>query len=174
MFGAATQRPDIRPKRATIDWLCEFAAIVGVVLSIILVVVSIGDLPARIPTHFNSAGQPNSWGPRATLWLLPAVTVVMWALMSVVQLIPPRMYNYPWTITEDNAAAQYRYARRLIAVIKLECVWIFTWLTAEIIDAAERAVAGQSGALNPAFLPTMLGVLFLTIVVYFVLAFRAR
>jgi uncharacterized membrane protein len=40
-------------------------------------------LPARIPTHFNLAGQPDSWGTPAMLLLLPALGVGLYLLMTL-------------------------------------------------------------------------------------------
>jgi uncharacterized membrane protein len=48
-----------------------------------------GDLPARIPTHFNAAGIPDGFGPRNRWWLLPAISVVSAVVTVGISLMLP-------------------------------------------------------------------------------------
>jgi uncharacterized membrane protein len=60
------------------------ARIVAAVLaaySFFLIQTSLPHLPARIPTHFNLAGEPNGWGSPHMLWLLLAFQVLLAVLM---------------------------------------------------------------------------------------------
>jgi uncharacterized membrane protein len=58
-------------------------------------------LPDRIPMHFNMAGEPDRWGGRGGLVLLPVMAAVMTAgLYLVIRLLPkwaanPRYLNIP-------------------------------------------------------------------------------
>lgn len=45
-------------------------------------------LPARIPIHFGFRGEPDGWGKRGMIWLLPIISVVMVAFVAAVPLIP--------------------------------------------------------------------------------------
>jgi len=48
-----------------------------------------GDLPARIPTHFNAAGVPDGFGARSNWWLLPMINTASAALTIGVALVLP-------------------------------------------------------------------------------------
>lgn len=46
------------------------------IYSYFLIQTSLPNLPSRIPTHFNFAGQPDGWGSPHTLWVLLAFQVL--------------------------------------------------------------------------------------------------
>jgi uncharacterized membrane protein len=48
-------------------------------------------LPARVPTHWNAAGQVNGYSARFWgAWLIPLFLVGMWAIMWILPAIDPR------------------------------------------------------------------------------------
>lgn len=52
-------------------------------------------LPARVPTHWNMAGQPNGWSSRFWgAWMLPLILIAMWVIMWILPAIDPRGSNY--------------------------------------------------------------------------------
>jgi len=58
--------------------------------SFLLIETNIARLPARIPTHFNGAGEANGWGSPDTLWLLLVVQVLICGLFLAVPLLGRR------------------------------------------------------------------------------------
>jgi uncharacterized membrane protein len=58
--------------------------------SFFLIKTNIARLPARIPTHFNGAGEANGWGSPDTLWLLLVVQVLICGLFLAVPLLGRR------------------------------------------------------------------------------------
>jgi uncharacterized membrane protein len=66
---------------------------------LVFAVAVFGDLPVRIPTHFNAAGIPDGFGPRSRWWFLPAVGLLSTAVTVVIALVAPRrphLLNVPW------------------------------------------------------------------------------
>ncbi|HEV2245610.1 MAG TPA: DUF1648 domain-containing protein [Terriglobia bacterium] len=61
--------------------MARIVAAILAVYSFFLVQASLPRLPARIPIHFNMAGEPNGWGSPRTLWLLLAFQVLLAAVM---------------------------------------------------------------------------------------------
>jgi uncharacterized membrane protein len=55
-------------------------------------------LPARIPTHFDAAGNINGWGEPRMLWLLPIIATGVVGLMTLVSFFP-QSFNYPVRVT---------------------------------------------------------------------------
>lgn len=49
--------------------------------SFLLIQTNLPRLPARIPTHFNAAGEANAWGSPSTLWILLGVQVLVCGLL---------------------------------------------------------------------------------------------
>lgn len=164
-----SRRPRIDIPRSPADMVLQLVAFVGLVLVFFFTVQSWNDLPDTIPTHFNAAGQANSWGSKGTLWTLPVVTAVMYLMLTALEFFP-HTYNYPLKITPQNAERQYYLARSLLVWMKAELAVMLAYLQWEWIQSA----LGKSEGLGILFLPVILIALFSTIGVYFWQAFQAR
>ena len=71
--------------------LTQFAIVVTwgfVVASLVQAARMYRFLPARIPIHFGFRGEPDGWGSRGMIWLLPIISVLMVAFLSVIPMIP--------------------------------------------------------------------------------------
>ena len=77
--------------------------------SLFLIKTNIPRLPARIPTHFNAAGEADGWGSPDTLWFLLLVQVLTGGLFLVVPLLArrfPGTVNVGFRKLSDFAPAQ--------------------------------------------------------------------
>lgn len=128
------------------------------------------ELPERVPQHFNLRGEPDAWGGRAVLLILPMMCTFLWLLLTLARWCPPWMINLPFTVTPANAETQCRYCFSLLIIIKVEILWLFALLTWLAVQVAIGARAG----LGKVFLPLFLGILFGILAVYLWLAWRAR
>lgn len=67
-------------------------------LIVVAVIVSIAvypQLPDRVPTHWNTAGEVNGWSSRFWgAWMLPLVMATVWFIMRAIPHIDPRKANY--------------------------------------------------------------------------------
>jgi len=72
-------------------------------------------LPAKIPTHFDAAGNPNAWGSPATLLFLPAIAVFIYLLFTVVTRFPSA-FNYSVGNHPGRAASHDHHACQLDAI----------------------------------------------------------
>ena len=115
-------------------------------------------LPARIPTHFNAAGQPDGWGTPDMLWLLPVVATVIYMLMTLVSRFPGS-FNFPMRTTPATRRQLETIALNMIGWLKLEVVGLFAWIQYQTVQFARR---GQ-GTLPALFLPAVLVAVFGTI-----------
>jgi hypothetical protein len=94
---------------------------------------------------------------------------VLAALLTVVRHFP-NLANYPWPITKDHAAIQYRIIRSMLSWLKLELVWIFAYLEWGTLQVAK----GRANGLNPAFLMLTLMAIFGTIAYYLIKGYQSR
>jgi len=75
--------------------MLRLVSLAMVLYSYFLVRTSLPELPQRIPTHFNAAGEPNGWGSPDTLWTLLGVQI----LVSVIFLgVPYLGQRFPQTV----------------------------------------------------------------------------
>ena len=163
------KRPKPHIPRTPLEKTLEVLGVLGVLFIVGSLAFSWSSVPDTIPTHFNAAGQANAYGSKDTLFTLPAITVVLYVLLTVVGFFP-YIFNFPWRITEQNAEAQYRLAHTMLAWLKVELVALLGFIHWSLLQAA----LGQSEGLSIWFLPVGLVVVFGTIGVYIRLLYRAR
>lgn len=162
-------RPKIKLRRSASDWLLDFVAFAFLVILIAIPVINYGSLPETIPVHFNASGQPDGYGGRGTLWLLPAIGLFMYIMMTIIEQFP-QIYNYPVEITEENAERQYRNAGRLIRTLKTVILLVFSYLSFKTIETA----TGKASGLGKAFLPVFLLITFGVVIFYIVKSVNSR
>jgi uncharacterized membrane protein len=153
--------PKVKLKRTSLDWVIEVAGFSFLVVLIALPLIWYNKLPDTIPVHFNAAGEPDGYGGRATLWILPVTGLFMWLLFTVLEAFP-QVYNFPVKITPENIVTQYRMATRLIRILKSVILIIFSFISFQTI---KTATGGASG-LGKAFLPVFLLITFGVIIIY--------
>jgi len=116
-------------------------------------------VPAKIPTHFNSAGQPDGWGTPAMLWMMPVMATGVYLLMSLVARYPSS-FHFPGRVHPSARRGLEAVALRMISWLKAEVVFLFAWIQYQTIGFAR----GGRGTLSPLFLPVVLVVVFGTMV----------
>ncbi len=125
-------------------------------------------LTGSIPTHYNTAGNADAWGPAATLWLLPAMASALYLLMTWVAR-HPAAFNFPVRVTPFNRPRLQSIALNMIAWLKAELLGFFALIQWTVIRAARNPRRGISAL--P--MPLLLGIVFLTIALHFAAIMRA-
>jgi uncharacterized membrane protein len=162
-------RPKIKLKRTSFDWALEFVAFAFLVTLISLPLIHLKDLPETIPVHFNATGQPDGYGNRSSLWILPLTGTFMYLMFTILEGFP-QIYNYPVQITPENAVTQYRLATRLMRFLKTIILVTFSIISFQTIKTATRGAAG----LGKVFLPVFLLLTFIPIIIYVVQSLNNR
>jgi hypothetical protein len=112
-------------------------------------------LPETVPFHFNWLGQPDHFGPKLSILLLPVVSLLMYAGLSYGQRHPERS-NVPWQVNESNRAKTEELIKELLGWLKLEVLVLFSYLQWATVNIALKQMDG----LEPWFAPVMLVALF--------------
>ena len=164
-----SERPKIRPPRRFWDRVLEAIAIVSVLCGIYLVFQAWPTLPQTIPTHFDAAGNADGFGPKGTIWLFPAIGIVMIPLMLFLRLFP-WLTNLPIKITEENAEYQYTLVVRLMSLMACVVSLLFLALIYDTITIA----GGGTSLLGGWFMPLFAGGIIGSLLWYFILVFKGR
>jgi uncharacterized membrane protein len=147
----AAHRPALALPPTVSERIAEIAGGVLISAFVVFAAVVVPRLPAAVPVHFGADGRPDAWGAPSSLLLLPALGVVLYLGLSVLQRYP-QIYNYPTIVTRENAAALYRTGRQFVLGAKL-----FVTVTFAIIFYGSVSLAlGGPEVLGPWFLPTVL------------------
>ncbi len=115
--------------------LVEVISLVAMGATVALPTWHYASLPEQVPMHFDATGQPDNYGPRAMIWLLPAVAAMLWTGLSVLSLFP-HVYNYPYTLTDENRARQHRNARQMVITLKMLVTLLFASIVWQVIETA--------------------------------------
>jgi len=124
--------------------------------------------PESIPMHFNGRGDPDSWGPKGGLLLLPGIALALFVGLTVATRLPSRFLNIPIAMAEKNAPAHYALARTLLRMGKVYALALFSYITWAQVQTA----LGQRAGLGGGFLPVTLVATALLLVFYLVQAKR--
>ena len=111
-----SNRPDIKlTQRGTERVIILFSSIFFMA-SIAFSIFSYLRSPEIIPIHFAADGTPNNYGSRLTLFIIPAIAVVLFFGLNALSR-HPKIYNYSQKITVDNAETIYRSGSRMILAL---------------------------------------------------------
>src|SRR5699024_5881680 len=100
--------------------------------SIIYVIFLYPTLPETIPVHFNAKGEADNWGSKMSVFIMPIIGLLLFVGMYFLSKYP-HVYNYPFTITEENDPRIYAIASAFMTIINLEMVLIFTFASIDIM-----------------------------------------
>jgi hypothetical protein len=162
-------RPKLKLPLTAWDYLCEAVALAGLVTLVGVVFSAWPSLPESVPSHFGPDGRVDAFGPRGTMLILPSVGFALSIGLTIIQLFP-HSFNYPFSITPENAERQYRIARISLCAMKAEIVWLFAYIEWRAVAVA----AGDSRGLGAWFLPVFATVLILTTAFMFWRSYQER
>lgn len=124
MWRRYAERPRLELPLTGADKVLQLTGAVVMAVFLVVVAATFSGLPEQIPVHFGLNGEPDDWGSRGEVLVLPLVALLQFALLSVLARFPHR-YNYMVRITAANAERQYRLASRLLYLLSLLVLLLF-------------------------------------------------
>jgi uncharacterized membrane protein len=158
------RRPQLKIKLTPVDKVIEFIGLFALVLMWGMALYYFFTLPIR----FDASGQPNDYGQKATIFILPVIGLCIYTLLTLLNKYP-HIFNYPTNITAANALQQYTNATKLIRYLKTIIVVIFTLI---VLFTCLTATDRRNG-LGVWFLPAILALLFIPNVYFIAKSFKA-
>ncbi|RDI47988.1 DUF1648 domain-containing protein [Falsibacillus pallidus] len=154
-------RPVIKLKKSPLQIILNSLGIIAFSGTIFYTLLSWGDLPPRIPTHFNAAGEVDGMGSKGSIWALPVIGLILWIGLTILENYP-HVYNYI-NLTKETAERQYKNAVLMVNILKNLIIVLFSYLTWVGIQIGK----GHQEGLGIWFLPVFL-VLILGTVIFFI------
>lgn len=93
----------------------------------IFVLVKWQQLPDQIPTHFNFAGEADSYGGKGAIVFEAAMGWSVFILLTVLVKFP-KIWNMPVKVTPENSARLYGITRAMLEIVKLLSTLLFVIL----------------------------------------------
>lgn len=146
-------RPKIKLELSPTDQVLEIVGWFTLATLWWLTLMSYFKLPDTIPTHYNLAGQADSYGSKENILALPMVGTILFVVMTVLSQYP-HIFNYPTEITAENAERQYTNATRMIRYLKVAILLIFSFIVFKTLQTA----TGQAEGLGNWFYVFLTGV----------------
>lgn len=163
------KRPRIKIALRPFDRTVEALSWFSLALLWLLILFNYEQLPLTIASHFNAAGVVDGYGDKKEIFTLPILGTFIFVLLTVLNQYP-HLFNYPTTITPQNALAQYTNATKMLRYLKFAIGIIFLLITTVTIKVA----AGKAEGLGTWFLPLSLGLLFIGIAFFIIKSFKGN
>ena len=156
-------RPKIKLELDKAAKILELLGWVSLITIWILTLMNYSYLPETIPTHYNAAGEVDGFGAKRNILALPIVATIIFLGLKIIMKYP-HIYNYPTTITTENAYEQYTNATKMIRYLNFIIVLIFGLIVLRTIQYS----SGNADGLGVWFLPLTMGLIFVPII-YFII-----
>ncbi|WP_010283219.1 DUF1648 domain-containing protein [Bacillus timonensis] len=111
-----SERPVIKLPKTLSEKILETLSIVILLGIYGYIIVNWSEIPDRVPTHFNFAGEPDSWGGKGSILILPIIATFLFKTMFILSKFP-HIHNYPIEVTPENAESIYRISRKMLITI---------------------------------------------------------
>ncbi len=164
-----SKRPKIKPDLTISDKIMEFIGWIVVIAVWILILYNYSTLPETIPIHYNLVGEPDKFGDKGNILILPIISIVLFVGLTILNKFP-YIFNYPTTITEKNALQQYTNATRLIRFLKMAIVIIFGL----VVFFTIQNVNGNAEGLGIWLLPFTFIIIFVPIAYYLIKTIQTK
>lgn len=139
--------------------LMEALSLLLLIGSIIYLMFQWPNLPERLITHYNSMGQPDSWGGKESILFTPIMSIFLYLILTGCLFLPQDMMNTPVAVTKENEDRILKLSRDLLSIEKLVILCDFSYIT--FCTMNEKA-------LSPYFLPIFLASTFIPVLVIIV------
>jgi uncharacterized membrane protein len=149
-------QPKIDIRIGAIDRILEIVAVVLVALSFLVIIITYDSLPSTIPHHYNKKGEPDGFGDKETIWLLPVLGFCLYVLLTAAGRYP-HLFNFPYKITRGNIERQYRNSILMVRVLKTIITFNFFYLTYATVQNGLGKMHGIGAFFLPIFLATIFG-----------------
>ncbi len=137
-----SSRKNTRPARTyttgpITKWIRHLTVGIAVVIGV-GVLARYPSLPDSIPIHFNLSGEPDSWGPKSSVFLLVGTFTAI--VVGITWLSHyPRSFNYIGEVTEANAQEMYRAGEQMIVWVNAACALIYLGVALSVTVSANGA-----------------------------------
>ena len=150
-------QPKIQIEKKPLWQFIDYICISLIACTLVYIFIKYSELPDQIPIHFNGKGEADSYGGKGSLWMLPIVSIFLYALLTIAAKYP-HTFNYIVKITEENAEKQYMIAIEMMVLLKLGIILFFSYFTYREIQIAMSGHGGL-GIASTIFFIGGLGVL---------------
>lgn len=121
----------------------------AVIFPFLYLLLSWDQIPDTIITHWGFSGQPDGWGSRQTLLILPFISLFLYLPMTVLERFPS-VWNVPVKITDENQKWVYQNIKTMLILMKFFMTAMLAYLT--VCSARQKDLGALATAVFLAFM----------------------
>jgi uncharacterized membrane protein len=121
------------PRKQPIDFFLEIFGILIVLASFILPAIYYSSLPDSLPRHFGSDGQPDAYGSKGIIWVLPSIGFILYLIIGLIGNVLGWI-NLPFNPDPEKIDFFQSKYSRMIRVINVIMVCLFSYVTYNTIE----------------------------------------
>lgn len=112
----------------TAQKISEVLSVLTIIFLFGYLILNWGEIPERIPTHYNAIGEVDNWGSKGSILMLPIIGIFLYLVITLMSFMP-YAWNVPIKVTENNYIKVYKNTRSVICYTKLIILGLFTYIT---------------------------------------------
>jgi len=89
-------------------------------------------LPEQVPMRFGWDGEPTAFAHRATVWILPVLGTILFAMLEGLARVP-HIHNYGKRLTPDNKDRLYAASSRLLREVNVADTLVFNIVVYSVV-----------------------------------------
>lgn len=142
-----------------IDQLIELFSVICLILLFFLPFYFMGDLPGKIPSHFNGVGEADGFGGKNSIWVLPVVGLGVYVLLTFLNRFLTKTEAKPKSgQTQAVAEAQKEIAIEMMSTLKVSILGSFVYIVWATIQTALGNYDGLGSFFTAIFMGLILGI----------------
>lgn len=153
------KRPKLKIPSSLLEKILVILTFTINILTWVYIFMAWSDLPSKIPSHFDFAGNADAWAGKTSILITPILFTLICIVIMLLSRIPQH-FNYIVTITKENVEIQYRIARKMILGMGFYISIINFYMPWESIQVAN----GNTEGLNMLFMTVLVGAVVGTLV----------
>ena len=148
-------RPFTWPEMTPQDWLLEAFSVIGLVSMFVYVLYYFPRLPQAIPVHFDQYGSSQDVGSRMTIWIIPAITLLIHFLLPYGERYRriQRGQRFSRRVYTQN---QFTQRIRLLRYNKMVITWGLFYISVSTVKVSLHSGGGVGIWFAPVFLAALI------------------
>ena len=147
---------ELKPSR--LEKFLDISGYILLILYWIMVLIAFQKLPEEIPVHYNGAGEVDAFGPKNSIFLLPAIATIQVLLLSAL-IRNPKNLNFS---NKENLEQQIMNTTKTIRFLKVGILIVFIFIDYKTIKIS---LEDNNGGLGTWFSPLFLSLILIPVII---------
>jgi uncharacterized membrane protein len=127
------KKEKLKLKYTKFQIVMEIISLLILIGMFLLILIRWGELPDKIPGHYNYKGEIDRWGNKSEIITVPIISFFLYLLLTITVRFPS-IWNVPVQVTDKNKELVYGCIKSMVIMLKAEVMTNFFFLTYNDIE----------------------------------------